>query len=263
MAYQFIYIVFFVIYFSAIIAEDWYSRKNNLGLYEKKDSFMNLGIGILVVITRLLLDGFRIQFWFYLASFALFEIGDQFYFWILLFIGNELTYYWFHRFSHENKFLWAVHVNHHSSTRLNLLTSARLPVFAIVVQALLWAPLVLLGFNPLMIFLISQIGFIFATFQHLRVFGKLGWAEKVFNTPTHHAIHHASNKEYINHNYGLALIVFDKLFGTFVEEKEEVEIKYGITNNIETNNPLVVIFHEWINIFKDYKQKWTTSKDPN
>ena len=159
-------------------------------------------------------------------------------------------YYWFHRFSHENKFLWAVHVNHHSSEKLNFTTAARVPFFNLILHNLFWIPLLFAGFNPLMIFAVENINFLFAFIQHTQIIKKIPYLDFIFNTPSHHRVHHSANKEYLNKNYGSTLIIFDRIFGTFKEEKDDIIIKYGISKNINTYNPLKVIFHEWINIFK-------------
>lgn len=250
------HIIFGIIYFSAVIAEAWYSKKKNLKLYERKDSLLNLSIGILAVTLRILFDIIVMKTWIYLSNFRLFEIGDSFLIWILLFLLSEFTYYWYHRYSHQNRILWAIHVNHHSSQHLNLLTAARLPIFSMVIQGICWTPLALVGFDPVMIFVIMKIGFVFVAFQHLRVLGKHRKLEYVFNTPELHEIHHANNPEYINHNFGLLLSIFDHIFGTFKAKNDAIPVTYGITENIQTHNIFLVIFHEWIAIFKDFKAKY-------
>jgi sterol desaturase/sphingolipid hydroxylase (fatty acid hydroxylase superfamily) len=106
-----------------------------------------------------------------------------------------------------------------------------------------------------MVFAVSNVGFLFGVFQHTKLIGHLGWMEFWFNTPLNHKIHHASNPDYINHNYGNVLIIFDRMFGTFIEENKAQPVEFGITKNITTHNPIKVIFHEWVALFKDKFRK--------
>ena len=170
-----------------------------------------------------------------------------------MFFLNEFVYYWFHRLSHENRFLWAVHVNHHSSEKLNFTTAARVPFFNLILHNLFWIPLLFAGFNPMMIFAVENIGFLFSFIQHTQIIKKIPYLDFVLNTPSHHRVHHSSNIEYLNKNYGNVLIIFDRIFGTFKKEQDDIEIKYGISKNIHSYNPLKVIFHEWAGIFKQNK----------
>ena len=250
------FLIFALIYFSIIIAEAWYSKKKNLNLYNYKDSALNLFLGLLVVVTRIFFDVILFSIWATFFHFSFFKIDNSLINWMILFICNEFIYYWYHRFSHHNRLLWAIHVNHHSSTKLNLLTAARVPVFSIIIQGLFWSPLLLIGFQPYMVFIILQIGFGLTAFQHIRIMGNLPLFEYVFNSPALHEVHHANNPEYINHNFGLVLSIFDRMFGTLKSKNENIPITYGITNNINTHNPVLVIFHEWIAIVKDLKKKY-------
>ncbi len=242
--------IFLSIYLTAITIEALYSYYTKKGLYNINDSLVNIFLGVSGVFTRALTKGAWLALGIYLYQFSFFKINESIWSWLLLFFLNELVYYWFHRWSHENKFLWAVHVNHHSSEKLNFTTAARVPFFNLIFHNLFWIPLLFVGFNPIMIFTVETIGFLFAFVQHTQVIKKIHYLDFVFNTPSHHRVHHSSNDEYLNKNYGNILIIFDRMFGTFIEEKDDIEIKYGITKNIQTYNPFKVIFHEWINIFK-------------
>jgi sterol desaturase/sphingolipid hydroxylase (fatty acid hydroxylase superfamily) len=247
--------IFILLYFIAICMEVYANRKQQLKRYDTKDSILNISLGLVAVGNRMLFGGLWLALWLFVAYLSPFHISQTWYAWVLLFLLNEFVYYWFHRWSHEWRFLWAIHVNHHSSQLLNLTTAARLPFFNILVHILFWTPLVAIGFDPKMVFAVSNIGFLFGVFQHTQFIGKLGWLEFWFNTPLHHRIHHARNPSYINHNYGNVLIIFDRMFGTFIEAKEEEEIEFGITKNIQTTNPVIVVFHEWKDMFLEKFRK--------
>ena len=241
--------VFLGIYLTAIIIEVVYSLYAKKGLYNINDSLVNISLGIFAVINRAITLGIWIALWTYLYQFSFMKIEESLWSWLLLFFLNEFVYYWFHRLSHENKFMWAVHVNHHSSEKLNFTTAARVPFFNLILHNLFWIPLLFVGFHPLMIFTVENISFLFAFIQHTEIIKKMPYIDYIFNTPSHHRVHHSTNDEYINKNYGNTLIIFDRLFGTFKEEKDGVLNKYGILNNIKTYNLYKVIFHEWITIF--------------
>lgn len=242
--------VFLCIYALSIAVEVFFSILFKKALYDVKDTIVNLALGLLAVLIRVATKGLWLSVWMFFYQLAWIKISETVWTWLLLFIANEFVYYWFHRFSHENKFLWAVHVNHHSSTRLNFTTAARVPFLNFIFHNLFWIPLVLLGFNPIMIFTVETIGFLFAFYQHTTLIGNIPVIEWLFNTPSHHRVHHASNEEYRNKNYGNALIIFDRMFGTFKAEDKNVEPVYGIDENINSSNLLIIIFHQWITIFR-------------
>ena len=244
-----IFAIFMIFYTVCITYEVFYSKKHNLNLYKKKDSLVNITLGSVVVATHLLFQGFWILGWSIIEKYSIFKINDSILIWVTLFIFHEFVYYWIHRFSHSFRILWAIHVNHHSSKLFNFTTASRLPVFMFLVMFVFWSPLILLGFSPYMVFVVSNTGFMLTAFQHTTVFGRVPFLEYIFVSPSHHKVHHASNPEYINRNFGAVLIIFDRLFGTFKEESVNTPIEYGLTTNIKSENPIKVIFHEWIDIF--------------
>lgn len=239
---------FAAVYIIAIIIEVGFSLRYKLELYDLKDTLVNLSLGCLAVVTRVLGKGLWLGLWIYLYQFAPYRIGETTGSWMALFLSNEFIYYWFHRLSHQNKFLWAVHVNHHSSEKMNFSTAARVPFMNIILHNVFWIPLLFVGFSPVMIFTIETIGFLFAFFQHTQMIRSIPLFELVFNSPSHHRVHHASNPEYMNRNYGNVLIVFDRLFGTFKGEDHHIKTKFGLQKNILTYNLVTVIFHEWVSI---------------
>ncbi|WP_159840105.1 sterol desaturase family protein [Nocardia sp. CY41] len=177
--------------------------------------------------------------------------ADQPLTWIALFFADEIAYYWYHRTHHTVRVFWASHVVHHSSEFYNLSTALRQP-WTPFSSLPYWLPLALAGFPPWMILLQQSVSLLYQFFIHTERVGTL-WrpVEFVFNTPSHHRVHHGSNDRYLDKNYGGILIVWDRLFGTFEPETERV--RYGLTKNIATFNPARVATHEWISIWRDLR----------
>ena len=161
----------------------------------------------------------------------------------------DFIYYWNHRFLHESRNMWAVHVVHHSSERYNLSTALRQPVADALGTFIPQGVLCLVGFPPSLVNSARGINLIYQFWIHTETIGRLGIAEKLLNTPSHHRVHHGSNPQYIDRNHGSILIVWDKLFGTFEEEREPVV--YGLTRNIDTFNPLRIAAHEHFEMVRD------------
>ena len=168
-----------------------------------------------------------------------------------VFVGWDLLYYWEHRADHRVRVLWASHINHHSSQRFNLSTALRQPWTAIG-NLPFGLPLVLLGFSPAAIFTAQSANLLYQFWIHTERIDKM-WRpiELVMNTPSHHRVHHGSNRRYLDRNYAGVFIVWDRLFGTFEPETERVV--FGLTTNIETYNPLRVAFHEYAAIGRDLR----------
>jgi sterol desaturase/sphingolipid hydroxylase (fatty acid hydroxylase superfamily) len=164
-------------------------------------------------------------------------------------LGWDFLYYWNHRASHESRWLWAVHVAHHSSERYNLSTALRQPVAEGVTLSVPYGVLGLLGVRPALIEHARGVNLIYQFWIHTETIRRLGRLERVLNTPSHHRVHHGSNRRYLDRNHGSILIIWDRLFGTFEEEDEEVV--YGLTRNIQTFNPLRIATHEWRDIARD------------
>ena len=171
--------------------------------------------------------------------------------WILLFLADDLAYYWFHRVSHESRVFWASHVVHHSSQHYNLSTALR-QTWVPMTYLPFWLPLAIAGFPPWMILLQQAISLIYQFFLHTERVDRL-WRpiEWVFNTPSHHRVHHASDAGYLDRNYAGILIVWDRLFGTFAPEVTRPV--YGLTKNIATYNPVRVAFGEYAALWADVR----------
>ncbi|GAB3254534.1 hypothetical protein GCM10027425_14110 [Alteromonas gracilis] len=164
-------------------------------------------------------------------------------------LGWDVVYYWNHRLAHESRWLWAMHVAHHSSEHYNLSTALRQPVADGFTMSVPYGLLALLGVRPGLIEHARALNLIYQFWIHTEAIDRIGPLERVLNTPSHHRVHHGSNRAYLDRNHGSILIVWDKLFGTFEEEDEPVV--YGLTRNIETYNPARIATHEWVDIGRD------------
>jgi sterol desaturase/sphingolipid hydroxylase (fatty acid hydroxylase superfamily) len=171
---------------------------------------------------------------------------------LLLFIGLEFFYYWFHRASHRVRWFWLNHAIHHSPNELNLSAAVRIGIFGKVLGTFaFFAPLVWLGFEAKLIGLALTLNLLYQFWIHATWLPKLGCLEGVLNTPSAHRVHHASNPQYIDANYGGVLVVFDRLFGTYVPERADVPPRYGLVKPILSNNPLRVWFTPWAEFLRD------------
>lgn len=230
----------------SIFIEVWYTRRHPeiLG-YEVKDTVASLSMGLINVGisagTKLL--AFAWFAWLYEHRVA--DVDS----WLVLFFAEDLCYYWFHRAHHEVRFLWAAHVNHHSSTRFNLSTALRQPLLTPLTGPLFWSPLALIGYPPWMIMTAQAWSLLYQFWIHTEAIDKLGPLEWILNTPSHHRVHHGKNVPYLDKNHAGILIIWDRLFGTFA--LEETPVVYGLTHDIHTYNPLRIGFHEVAAIGRD------------
>ena len=189
--------------------------------------------------------------WVY--QYRLFEIGYSWWAFVAVFFLEDLCYYWFHRMSHEHRFWWAAHVNHHSSQHYNLSTALRQTWTGNLAGTwVVWLPLSLLGFPTPLIAFQKGISLIYQFWIHTEAVDRM-WrpVELVFNTPSHHRVHHATNARYLDRNYAGILIIWDRLFGTFVEEDAQAPCRYGLVRQIASFNPLRIAFHEWRDLIRD------------
>jgi len=171
---------------------------------------------------------------------------------VLLFVGQEFFYYGYHRAAHRVRWFWATHAVHHSPNELTLAAAVRLGwTGKLTGTALFFAPLVWLGFPPLAVLATLSANLLYQFWLHAPWMPRLGVLEWVLNTPTHHKVHHASNPEYLDCNYGGVLIVFDRLFGTFVDLRDDVPPRYGLTTPLTSHNPVRIALHGWVALGRD------------
>ncbi|MFN0249119.1 MAG: sterol desaturase family protein [Kofleriaceae bacterium] len=240
-------------FIALILIELTWSRRTKAEIrgYETKDTFASLAMGVINVAVAAGAKFLSIPFYALLYEYRFVDIVASIgaWSWLVLFVAEDFCYYWFHRSHHEVRALWAVHVNHHSSRHYNLSTALRQAVLTPITGPIFWAPLALVGFPPVMILTAQAWSLLYQFWLHTEAIPKLGPLEAVFNTPSHHRVHHGANVEYLDKNHAGILILWDKWFGTFEPERKRVD--YGLTKNIDTFNPLRISFHEFGAIARD------------
>jgi len=244
-------------FFFALAMERFWAFKQHRDIYNQKDFLTSMGVMLLTAFVDILpkLFGIWLMFLAYSVSPLKGIVTTSWPWWLLLFFLDDFTYYWFHRGNHEVRLMWAGHISHHNSKYYNFGTALRQGVGERVLKYLAWCPLAFLGFHPLMIVTMMSISLIYQYWLHTQALDKLpGWIEFIFNTPSHHRVHHGSNVRYLDRNHAATLIIWDRLFGTFSQEIDEDPVTYGITRNITTYNVFRVAFDEYGAIWRDVKR---------
>ena len=232
------------IFFALIGVEAWVAARRGARLFRLQDSVNSLGCGIVQQATSIVLKGFVVGGYFFVHEyFAIFSLEESPLVWLALFFLVDHQYYWFHRASHRVNFVWATHVVHHQSEDYNLTTALRQSALQGVLSAPFYWPLALLGFPPLAFVAMSTANTLYQFWIHTRLVGKLGPLEWVLNTPSHHRVHHGIDPEYIDKNYAGILIVWDRLYGTFIEERREPA--YGTVKPLASWNVLWANAEQW------------------
>ena len=218
------------------------SRAQGKTYFRFNESVANLSVGIAERLLDVFIAGLTYVYYDYLHRHcALFDIRATVWSWLLLLIATDFVWYWYHRLGHQVSLFWAAHVVHHQSEDFNYTVSARITVFQALVRTGFWSVLPILGFPAGMVTSILLVHGLYPFFLHTRTIGKLGWLEYVLVTPSHHRVHHATNSQYLDKNYGDVFIFWDKLFGTFVEETETPA--YGLTKQLKSYSFLWQQFH--------------------
>ena len=244
-----------------IFLEILVSNFRNQNFYKRGDTLCTVGLLLGNIIVAFAIKGIVLAFHIYLYQFRVFDFVNEIPIWALwtmTFISIDLVFYVYHRMSHRIRFLWAIHLSHHSSEEMNFAVSFRQAWFGPISKIPFFMILPLLGFDPTIIAVAGVISTLWGIVGHTQVIGKLGPLEWIFNTPSHHRVHHGSNKQYIDKNYGNLLIIWDRMFGTFEPEQEEV--KFGLVNNVNTFNPVKVTFMAWVSMINELKQKNSLSE---
>lgn len=164
----------------------------------------------------------------------------------------DFVHYWTHRWEHEVRCLWTIHSVHHSSSVYNISTAFRILFLRAPLDTVYYLVPVLLGFHPVLVFLSVIMVAIYQIWLHTELIGRLGWLEAIFNTPSHHRVHHGANQRYLDKNYSGILIIWDKLFGTF--QREDEPVVYGLTTPLNTSHPFAVHFYECIKLARDLRK---------
>jgi sterol desaturase/sphingolipid hydroxylase (fatty acid hydroxylase superfamily) len=249
---RFLYFSFFV-FFSTIVVEIFLSKRHGKNNYAWQESLSSLAIAIGHHFSLALSFSISTSLLFLAWEHRLTTISmEQWWSIPLLFLGIEFCYYWYHRSAHKVRWLWATHAVHHTSKHYNLSAAYRLGwTNWLSGNVLFFVPLCWLGFPPIAIVTGLMLNLTYQFWLHTELIPKLGIFESIFNTPSHHRVHHASNPEYLDRNFGGVLIVFDRLFGTLAVEKSNHSIAYGLTHPINSFNPFSIAFFEWKRLGRD------------
>lgn len=239
-----------------ILVELFLDSKEKLQIYHPKEAWASIAMGAGSVVINLFTKFvYFVAFTYLYENFSLWQLGFEWWVWLIAFFADDFSFYWHHRLSHQIRLLWAAHSNHHSSQDYNLAIALRQSWSEGFYKFLFYAWMPLVGIPPLMVFTMISISLIYQFFLHTQMVRKLGFLEYFLNTPSHHRVHHGVNPQYLDKNHGGVLIIWDKIFGTFEPEQEKVV--YGMTKNIQTHNPFFIAIAEFQNIAKDLKK--TTS----
>ncbi len=239
--------------------EYYYARKTGRKHYFKfASSIANLNVGIAErLIDMFTAAGFYFFYDYLHKNFAIFDIQPSVLLWIALLLATDFMWYWYHRMGHKVNIFWGFHSVHHTSEEFNYTAATRITIFQAVVRTLFWSILPVIGFPAHMIAIILIVHGVYPFFTHTRLIGKLGILEYILVTPSHHRVHHASNEQYLDRNFGDMFIIWDKIFGTFTEEKEEPV--YGLTKQLDSYSFLWQHFHYLVEIgyaMKKEKSWW-------
>lgn len=224
----------------AALAEFVWARRNNIPTYTRNETLASIGTAALNRLGQVVSVVWKYFVFRQVAQFVPWSIPTTVGTVIVAFLLAEFFYYWFHRASHEVPLMWSMHFTHHSSPEYNMLVAPRLSVLNKFLSPLFFIPMIAMGFSPELTAGAVTAGLFFQLFLHTEAVGKLGRLEGIINTPSAHRVHHGSNPQYIDRNYGGSLMIFDRLFGTYEPEGEKV--RYGVTTGHWGYNPFVLQF---------------------
>lgn len=227
---------------SILLAEIWMQRKRKIALYNVADTITNVSCGMSDRLFSLFFDGVQYVIWSAIGNrFGIFAMPEGWVGVVLCLLVTDFVWYWYHRLGHEVRFLWAVHSLHHQSENYNISVGFRISIFQYIVRTCFWIALPILGFSADVIVLVLVGHALYQLLLHTQVVPKLGFIEKILVTPSTHRVHHGVNDIYLDKNYGGMFVIWDRLFGTYEPETEEV--KYGITD--QTGNMTILEAHTY------------------
>ncbi|MCF0071910.1 sterol desaturase family protein [Dyadobacter sp. CY261] len=234
--------------------EYWISKRLGRQLFNFNSSIANMNVGVAERLIDMFTAGSFFFFYDYLQkNYGLFEIRPNLLVWIALILATDFVWYWYHRMGHKINLFWGFHVVHHTSEEFNYTAGTRITIFQAVVRTAFWSVLPLIGFPAPMITTMLIVHGLYPFFTHTQVIGKLGFLEYIIVTPSHHRVHHASNEAYLDKNFGDMFIIWDKLFGTFEEEKEQPV--FGLTKQLDSYSFLWQHFHFLVEIWYSAQQQ--------
>ena len=237
----------------AILLELFYGWLKNKNTYRTNDALSSMFMGALRSTSSALKIGLGGAVFFFVETYFSLPRWDSssILTWVIAFVTYDFFYYWFHRISHERQIFWASHVAHHQSEDYNLSTALRQTGTGFFLTWVFYIPLFIIGVPSYVFVSVASINLIYQFWVHTEHVPKLGWFELFFVSPSNHRVHHAQNEEYIDKNYGGVFIIWDRLFGTFKEEEDEVTCIYGIRGPLKTFNPVWANFHIYVKMLKE------------
>ena len=250
-----VYSIGLPIILAMILTEALISGLNEKSLYKNKDTLCTSGLLLGNILMGFAIKGATLGLHIFLYQFRIFDLVNLiplWAMWLMTFILIDLVFYIYHRLSHRVRFLWAIHMSHHSSEEMNFAVSMRQAWLGPVSKIPFFIVLPILGLDPTIIAVAGVISTLWGVVGHTQIVGKLGPLEWILNTPSHHRVHHGANAEYIDKNYGNLLIIWDRMFGTF--EPEKAKVKYGLVNNVNTFNPIKITFMGWQSMMQDIQK---------
>ncbi len=245
------------VFLIALLLEWRWAKKQGNNIYDSNDLRVSLGVMLITVVIDIIPKFLALMLMFVCYEVSPFKnyITTAWYWWALLFFLDDFIYYWHHRLNHEVRILWAGHVPHHNSEHYHFGTALRQGVCERVLKYFFWMPLPLLGFHPLMVVSMLSFSLIYQFWLHTQSVEKLSpILEFIFNTPSHHRVHHASNPRYLDRNHGGTLIIWDRLFGSFAEESDIEPVRYGVTRPLSKQTAVAAAFEEYIQLAADIRR---------
>ncbi len=243
------------VFMATIVAEAWLAHRRGIAAYSAADAVTSLHYGVLsqvaVAFTRLLTFGVYVLAWEHLRLFSL--PADSALVWLFALVFYDFCYYWAHRCGHEVNLMWASHQVHHSSERYNLTTALRQTATGAFTAWPFYLPMAMAGVPPKVFAIVALVDLLYQYWVHTQLVGRLGPLEKLLVTPSNHRVHHGQNDYCIDRNYGGILIVWDRLFGTFADERDDEPIVYGIRSPVGSFDPV------WGNL-KGYRDIWRRAR---
>jgi sterol desaturase/sphingolipid hydroxylase (fatty acid hydroxylase superfamily) len=244
------------VYFFVLLAafEFLYVNTKKKHSRDKAETLANLKIFLVnQLIKPLVTSGFFLSVLMPVSQWSLVKIPVNPWTLTLTLVVADFAYYWTHRISHQVRLFWTYHSVHHSSSEYNLSTAFRIPWIGLIGDTMFYVPLVLLGFNPMLLLISKSIVLLAQAWIHTESIGNLGWFDRVFNSPSNHRVHHGSNGIYLDKNHGGILMIWDKIFGTYQEELTSEPVIYGLTKPMNSYNPWTINFHETLTMLKQIK----------
>ena len=246
------YTILAVFFVTGSLVEFWFTRKENYKYFSLRDFKSSVQLMLLSLLIDIVIKTGAIYLLVNLYDHSLFRFGYQWWIWLLCYLGWDLVFYLKHYMEHNVRFMWAIHVNHHSSSYMNLSTSLRSGVFKSTYRYFFWAIIIFIGFPVPMFLILYGLGKVWAFFSHSQKLGTWSILEKFMITPNHHLLHHSCNENNYNKNLGETFLLWDKLFGTFKKTTEP--LTYGINEVVDHDRFSSVVFHEFKKMRSDLRQ---------